>query len=77
MFDTAMTLKYNQGDWKWYEWDKLNEYYPHAKFDIYHVYTVQENRSFQVSAMYGHTASLPNTDHYTLTFSCESKMAVT
>ena len=37
LFDTAETLKYNQGHWKWYEWEKLNKYYCHAKFDIYYI----------------------------------------
>ena len=32
-----MTLKYSQGDWKWYEWVKVSEYYHHAKFDIYRI----------------------------------------
>ena len=26
LFDTAVTLKYTQGHWKWYEWVKLNEH---------------------------------------------------
>ena len=43
LFDTAVTLKYNQGHWQWYEWVKLNEYYHHALLDIYHIYRVQEN----------------------------------
>ena len=43
LFDTAVTLTYNQGQWKWQEWVKLNEYYHHAQFDIYRIYSVQEN----------------------------------
>ena len=48
MFDTAVTLKYNQGHRKWYEWVKLNKYYHHEKFDIYHVYSVWENRNIKL-----------------------------
>ena len=33
-----MTLKYGQGYWKWYEQVKLSDYYPHANYDIYHIY---------------------------------------
>ena len=36
LFDTAVTLKYNQGHWKWYEWVKLDDYYHYEKFEIYH-----------------------------------------
>ena len=43
LFDTAVTLKHNQGHWKWYEWIKLNEYNHHARFDVYHIYNVWEN----------------------------------
>ena len=32
-FDTAVTMKYSQGHWKWYDWIKLNEFYHHEKFD--------------------------------------------
>ena len=32
--------------WKWYEWAKLNEYYHHAMFDSYHIYSVWKNWSF-------------------------------
>ena len=52
-----MTLK-NQGHWKWYEWVKLNMYYHHAKFDIYHIYSVLENHNIKVIATYVHSASL-------------------
>ena len=71
-----MTLKYNQGHWKWYEWVKRNEYYHHAKFDIYYIiYSVRENRNVKIST---HTdtrpAGRPNTDHYIDShFSCEWK----
>ena len=74
-FDTAVTLKYNQGHWKWYEWIKLSKYYHHAKFDSYYVYSVRENRNVKVFATYGHLvgwpvlAGRPYADHYTLTFS--------
>ena len=51
-FNTDVMLKYNQGNWKWYEWVKLNEHYRHTKFDIYHVYCVRKNRSIKVSATY-------------------------
>ena len=43
-----MTVKYNQGQWKWYEWIKLNDSYNHAKFDIYHIYSVWENSNAKV-----------------------------
>ena len=39
-FVTALTLKYGEGHWKWYEQIKLNEQYHHAKFDIYYFYGV-------------------------------------
>ena len=51
-YKPAVTLKYNQGHWKWYAWVKLNEYYHHAKFDIYHVYSVWENRNIKVFDTY-------------------------
>ena len=54
---TAVTLKYNQGHCKWYELVKLNEYYHRAKFDIYHIYSVQENCNIKVFATYRHLAS--------------------
>ena len=74
MFNTAVTLKYNQGHWKWYGWVKLNEYYHHAKFDIYHIHSVQENCNVKVFATYRHLVSQPDTNHYTdLHFSCTSK----
>ena len=41
LFDTAVTLKYDQGNWKRYQQVKLNEQYHHAKFDIHHTYGVQ------------------------------------
>ena len=60
-----MTLKYNQGHWKWYESVKLNDYYHHAKFDIYHMYSVRENCNVKLFAKYGQSAAgRLNTDHY-------------
>ena len=53
-----MTLKYNQGHWKWDDWIKLNEYYPYAKFDIYYIYSVRENRNVKVFATYNRPADL-------------------
>ena len=53
-----MTLKYNEGHKKWYEWVKLNQYYHHAKFDNYHTYTVRENLSVKVFAIYRQSAAL-------------------
>ena len=47
-----MTLKYNQGQWKWHEWLKLNEHYYQAKFGIYHIYSVRENYNVKVLATY-------------------------
>ena len=58
-----MTLKHSQGHWKWYEWAKLNEYYPHAKFGTDHIYGVWENRNIKVFAPRW-PASQTNTDHY-------------
>ena len=49
MFDTAVTLKYGEGNWKWYEQVELNEKYHHAKFDIYHFHGVWVNPNFNVS----------------------------
>ena len=61
-----MTLKYNQGL-------KLNEYYPHAKFDIYHIYGVLENRKSKVLPhMDTRQAGLTLMD-IDSHFSCESK----
>ena len=48
LFDTAVTLKYGQGHWKWYEQVKLNEEYHHAKFDIYYIHGVWENPNVKV-----------------------------
>ena len=48
LFDTAVTLKYGQGHWKWYEQVKLNEEYHHAKFDIYQVYGIWINPNVKV-----------------------------
>ena len=63
MFDTAVTLKYNQGHWKWCEWVKLDEFYHHAKIDINHIYSVQKNCNIKVFATYGQLDGQPNTDH--------------
>ena len=60
LFDTAVTLKYNQDHWKWYEWVKLSEYYHRTKSDIYHIYSVQEN--YVKSFCHIWTISQPNTD---------------
>ena len=81
MFDTAVSVKYNQGHWKWYEWIKLNEYYHQAKFDIYHIYGVWDNQNVKVFATYGRSAvrlaGQPDTDHYTDSrFSNKSKSAL-
>ena len=48
LFDTAVTFKYSQGHWKWYEQVKLNEWYHHATVDIYHIHSVQEYRNVNV-----------------------------
>ena len=53
---------------KVYERVKLNEYYHHEKFDIYHIYGIWENRNFKVFGTYEHSAYWPNTDHCILTF---------
>ena len=53
MFDTALTLKYNQGHWKWY-----SEYYNHEKFEIYHIYSARENRNVNVFDTYWQSAGL-------------------
>ena len=45
-----MTFKYNPGHRTWYKWAKLIEYYQHAKFDTYRVYSVRENRKVNVFA---------------------------
>ena len=58
MFDTAMTLKYNQGHWQWYEWATLIQYYYHAKFDICHINSAQENHNVKVFATYTRPAGL-------------------
>ena len=55
----------------------MNEYYRHAKFDIYHIHSVRENRNDKVSATYGHWAGEAYTDHYKdSTFSCKSKIII-
>ncbi|WP_419585587.1 hypothetical protein, partial [Thiolapillus sp.] len=48
LFDTALTLRR-----KWFEWVKLSDYYHHAKYDIYHIYSVPENHNGNVIATYG------------------------
>ena len=48
MLDTAVTLKYDKGHWKWYEQVKLNKKCHHAKFDIYHIYGVWINPNIKV-----------------------------
>ena len=48
LFEIAVTLKYDQGCWKWYEQVKLNEQYHHAKFDIDHIHYVRENPNVKV-----------------------------
>ena len=66
---TDVTLKYNHGPWRWYEWVKLNEYYHHLKSDIYHIYSVRKNCNLTVFDTHGHSAAKlawPNTDHYIL-----------
>ena len=59
LVDIAVTLKYNQGQWKWYKWVTLNEYYHHAKFDIYHTYSIRENHNVKAFAIYVHSAGWP------------------
>ena len=49
LFDKAVTLEYNPGHWKWYEWNA----------NIYHVHRVQENLKAKVFATYVHSASQP------------------
>ena len=51
-----MTLKYNKGHWKQYKWVKLNESYHHAKFDIYHIHSIQENCNVKVFTTYAQSA---------------------
>ena len=58
-YERKIFMKHNQGHWKWYEWVKMNNYYYHAKFDIYHIYSVRENQNFKVFATYGHSTSWP------------------
>ena len=41
--DIAVTLKYSQGLWKWYEQVWISEWYHHAKFDIYSIYDMWVN----------------------------------
>ena len=48
LFVTAVTLKYGQGQWIWFEWVKCNEKYDHVKFDIYHIYSFWENCNNEV-----------------------------
>ena len=43
LFNTAVTLKYGQGHWKWCEQVKLNAQYHHAKVDIYYIYGLLVN----------------------------------
>ena len=43
-----MTLKCGFDHWKWYEQAELNEWYHHAKFNIYLIHGVQENRNDKV-----------------------------
>ena len=59
MFDTAVTLKYNQGHRKWYEWVKLDEIYQHAQSDVYHVYSARENRIVKIFATNERSARRP------------------
>ena len=60
LFDTAVTLKYAQGHWKWYEWVELKgACYHQAKFNIYHIYSVQENHNVQVFCYIRCLASRP------------------
>ena len=59
MFDIALTLKYNHGNWKWYDWVKLNEYRHPAYFDVYDFYSVRENRNVKVFVTYGRSAGRP------------------
>ena len=69
-----MTLKYNQGHWKWYGCVELKEYYHHAKFDIYHLYSKKIAMLKFLPHVDNRKASQPNTDHYIEShFSCESK----
>ena len=73
LLDTAVTLIYNQGHGQWFEWIKLNKSCHHAKFDIYHTFSVQEN--LNVLATYRQSASLTLIITYSH-FSCESKITL-
>ena len=64
LINTAVTLKYGHGHWKWYEQVKLNKQCHHAKFDIYYIYRVQENCNIKVFAMPdNYLARSQDTDH--------------
>lgn len=54
---------------------KYNEYCHHAKFAIYQIYSVRDNRNVERFPVYGHPAGRNNGDHFIDSeFSCESKM---
>ena len=60
----------------WYERVELNKLYHQAKFDIYHIYSVRENRNVNVLAMRDiQPCGRSNTNQYKDSlFSCESKV---
>ena len=71
MFDTAETLKYNQSNWKWYEWVKLNgtTIMQSSTFVMLIVSEKIATRKF----LPHQTIGWPNTDHHIDShFSCES-----
>ena len=68
-FDTAVTLKYDWGHWKWNEQVKLNEQYRHAKFDIDHIYGIWENPNVRVFDKPRHFSNQKHINYLTWTHS--------
>ena len=63
-----MTLKHNQGLWKWNEWVKLHEYDQAAKFVVFYMYSVRENCNVKVYATYEQSVGLTLIITYTHIF---------
>ena len=64
LFDTAVTLKYNPGHWKWYEWVKLNDRKTimQSLTFIIIIYSLRKNHNIKVFDTFGHLVG--RTAHY-------------
>ena len=78
LFDTAVTLKYNQSHWKWYEWVFSSMSTTNTQSLTFIIFKVSEKMAtLKVYATFGHLTGWPALiliTTWTFHFSCESKI---